>query len=105
MLFTDRIFFVLLAATFAFYYLGRSTVWQISVLLIASLVFYAYSQPYLLILLACSALLSTVTSYQVERAQGDASRRAWAIAGVMINLLVLAFFKYDRLFAATFLAP
>jgi alginate O-acetyltransferase complex protein AlgI len=105
MLFTDRIFFVLLVATFCLYYLGRSAVWQIAVLLIASLVFYAYAQPYLLILLASSALLSTVTSYQVERAQHDASRRAWAIVGVVINLLVLAFFKYDRLFAATFLTP
>jgi alginate O-acetyltransferase complex protein AlgI len=105
MLFTDRIFFVLLAATFILYYLRRSAVWQIGVLLIASLVFYAHSQPYLLILLACSALLSTVTSYRVERAHSDVPRRAWAIAGVVINLLVLAFFKYDRLFAATFLAP
>lgn len=105
MLFTDRIFFLLLAVTFCFYYLGRSAVWQIATLLIASLIFYAYAQPYLLILLAFSALLSTVTSYLVECAQHDAPRRAWAVAGVVINLLVLAFFKYDRLFAATFLTP
>jgi alginate O-acetyltransferase complex protein AlgI len=105
MLFTDRIFFILLVITFAFYYLGRSAIWQIAVLLVASLAFYAYSQPYLLILLAFSALLSTVTSYQVERARHDGQRRAWAIAGVIINLLVLAFFKYDRLFATTFMPP
>lgn len=104
MLFTDRIFFVLLAATFLLYYAGKSAAWQIGVLLIASLVFYAYAQPYLLILLAFSALLSTITSYQVEQAASDSQRRSWAIAGVMVNLLVLGFFKYDRLFAATFLA-
>jgi alginate O-acetyltransferase complex protein AlgI len=104
MLFNDRAFFVLLVATLGFYYLRRSTRWQILVLLVASLVFYAYSQPYLLILLACSALLSTITSYQVEQAQSLTSQRCWAVAGVAINLLVLAFFKYDRLFAGTFLA-
>ncbi|HEY2010071.1 MAG TPA: MBOAT family O-acyltransferase [Rhizomicrobium sp.] len=104
MLFNDRAFFILLVATLGFYYLGRTARWQIMVLLIASLVFYAYSQPYLLILLAFSAILSTVTSYRVEQAQGLVELRAWAVAGVAINLLVLAFFKYDRLFAATFLA-
>jgi len=104
MLFTDRIFFALLAVTFLLYYMGRSAMWQIGVLLVASLVFYAYTQPYLLILLGFSALLSTVTSYQVEQADSALDRRAWAIAGVAVNLLVLAFFKYDRLFAATFLA-
>jgi alginate O-acetyltransferase complex protein AlgI len=104
MLFTDRIFVVLLGITFALYYIRKSPVWQIGVLLAASLVFYAYSQPYLLILLTFSAILSTVTSYRVERAQDAASRRAWATAGVTFNLLVLAFFKYDRLFAATFLS-
>jgi len=104
MLFTDRIFFVLLAVTFGLYYIRRSADWQIAVLLAASLVFYAHSQPYLLILLAFSALLSTVTSYRVEQAQSAGPRRVWAIAGVAINLLVLAFFKYDRLFAAAVLS-
>lgn len=102
MLFTDRIFFVLLAVTFGLYYLRRSAVWQIGVLLLASLIFYAYSQPYLLILLTFSAVLSTVTSYQVEKADTIPAMRLWAMGGVAVNLLVLAFFKYDRLFAATF---
>jgi alginate O-acetyltransferase complex protein AlgI len=102
MLFTDRIFFGFLAATFALYYLKRSAAWQVGVLLVASLVFYAYSQPYLLALLAFSALLSTVTSYRVEQAKNNDLRRVWAVAGVVVNLLVLAFFKYDHLFAGAF---
>ena len=105
MLFTDRAFFALLFCTFAAYYLRRSAGYQIAVLLAASLVFYAWSQPWLLILLGFSALLSTVTSYGVERPQADASRRAWAIGGVVVNLAVLAFFKYDRLVYASLMGP
>jgi alginate O-acetyltransferase complex protein AlgI len=101
MLFTDRAFFALLLVTFAAYYVRRHTGYQIAVLLIASLFFYAWSQPWLLILLGLSALLSTLTSYGVERAPSDTSRRAWTISGVVINLLVLAFFKYDRLVFAS----
>jgi len=104
MLFTDRTFFLLLAGTFLFYYLAQSAAWQIGVLLVASLIFYAWSQPYLLLLLAFSAVLSSVTSYKVDRSCDPVWRRAWAGAGVGINLLVLIFFKYDRLIATTFLA-
>ena len=48
--------------------------------------FYAWSQPWLLILLGFSAVLSTVTSYGVEKAQTTLRASAWAIAGVVINL-------------------
>ncbi|MFO1248275.1 MAG: MBOAT family O-acyltransferase [Alphaproteobacteria bacterium] len=105
MLFTDRAFFVLLLCTFAAYYARRSANYHIAVLLVASLFFYAWSQPWLLILLGFSAMLSTVTSYGVEKAQRTATRRAWAIAGVVINLGVLAFFKYDRLVFTSLVGP
>ncbi len=105
MLFTDRAFFALLFCTFAAYYCRRSAGYQIAVLLVASLFFYAWTQPWLLTLLGLSALLSTVTSYGVEKAQEDWRRRAWAVAGVVINLGVLAFFKYDRLVFNSLVGP
>ena len=105
MLFTDRAFFALLLCTFAAYYARRSASYQIAVLLVASVFFYAWSQPWLLILLGFSAILSTVTSYGVERAQDTTTRRVWAIAGVVINLAVLAFFKYDRLVFTSLVGP
>ena len=105
MLFTDRAFFALLFCTFAAYYVRRSARYQIAILLIASLVFYAYAQPYLLILLGFSAVLSTLTSYGVEKARTPGSRRGWATTGVAVNLLVLAFFKYDRLLFTSLVGP
>jgi alginate O-acetyltransferase complex protein AlgI len=105
MLFTDRAFFALLFCTFAAYYARRSANYQIAILLIASVIFYAWSQPWLLILLGFSAILSTVTSYRIEKAQTTLSRRAWAIIGVAVNLLVLAFFKYDRLLFTSLVGP
>lgn len=104
-LFTDRSFFILLAVTFALFYARRTAAWQIGILLIASLIFYAYSQPYLLVLLTCSAILTTVTSYRVDRSETRHARRMWALCGVALNLFILGFFKYDRLVAATFFSP
>jgi alginate O-acetyltransferase complex protein AlgI len=94
-----------LFCTFAAYYVRRSARYQIAILLVASLFFYAWSQPWLLLLLGFSAVLSTVTSYGVEKAHTTASRRGWAIAGVAINLAVLAFFKYDRLMFTSLVGP
>lgn len=105
LLFTDRAFFILLTVTFCAYYLRKSARWQIAVLILASVFFYAYSQPYLLILLGISACIATVTSYRVENANTAAAQRVWAVAGVALNLLILAFFKYGRLAASLFAAP
>ncbi len=69
-------------------------------LIVSSLVFYAYDSPALLLLLLFSACLNTVVSYAVAR--GSIYRKIIATAGVAINLLTLIFFKYSPLFAHSF---
>ncbi len=98
MLFTSSAFFAFLAAVFAIYYLlpGR---WQSCWLITASLFFYAFDNPRLLALLLAVAAVDVVFSRQVVRGRNP---RAWAAAGVAINLGVLAFFKYNRLLGITF---
>lgn len=101
MLFNSFIFLGLLAVTFILYYLPRMERWQVPLLIAASLVFYAYSNPWLLLLLLFSAAINILASYGVVFGKPE-RRRLLATAGVVINLLVLAFFKYSPLLAGAF---
>ncbi len=92
-------FLLLAIATFSFYYAPFLRSYQLAILVVASLVFYAYGQPYLLVLLLVSATLSAVCSYAVLRPGPRGKRILWAVGGVAINLAILAFFKYNRLIA------
>jgi alginate O-acetyltransferase complex protein AlgI len=96
--FNNAPFLVLLCITFAAYYMPvRAQYWQISVLLVASLTFYGWQQPYLLSLLLFCAAMTSLASYQIAHEMRPWPRRWIAIAAVTAMLLVLAFFKYDRL--------
>lgn len=99
MLFTSGAFFVFLAAVFLVYYLPAIRTWQVPWLVIASLFFYAFSQPYLLLLLLTIAFIDILSSYRIVTSKHP---RCWAAFGVIANLLVLAFFKYNHLAASLF---
>jgi len=103
MLFTQPVFFGFFLVVFSFYYLPPLRRFQLPSLLVASFVFYAYGQPYLLLLLVISAALSAVTSYAVMTAPRPGAKRYWAIAGVILNLAILGFFKYGGLIDRSFL--
>jgi alginate O-acetyltransferase complex protein AlgI len=98
MLFNSSVFLILLAFTFILYYQKWFGKYQVLILIVSSLVFYAYNNPYLLILLLFSAGINVTSSYYV--AYGNiANRKLIATAGVVFNLTVLAFFKYSPLIA------
>lgn len=102
MLFNSAVFILLLIITFLVYYIPKLSRVQVSILIVSSLIFYAYSQPILLLLLLCSASINIIASYLVVN--GPASnRRFYATAGVILNLLIIIYFKYGPLFANTFL--
>jgi alginate O-acetyltransferase complex protein AlgI len=96
MLFNSLIFLVLLFITFFLYYQKWLLKYQVLVLIIASLIFYAYYKPALLILLLFSAGINVLSSYYV--AYGNfLNKKIIATAGVVFNLTILAFFKYSPL--------
>lgn len=100
MLFNSVAFVVLVLATLCVYYtpfvIRRG--WQVYVLIIASFVFYAYGQPWLLLLLIISASINALASYQVMSAATLGQKYFYALGGVIVNLAVLAGFKYSPLF-------
>lgn len=66
-------------------------------LIIASLVFYAYGEPVYVILMIVSALLNYVCAMLMEKA----NRKAVLTAAVVINIGILCVFKYTGFFITT----
>ena len=103
MLFTEPVFFGFFVIVFGLYYLPLLRRHQLPLLLAASCAFYAYGQPYLLLLLVISAVLSAATSYAVMTEKRPGRKRVWAVTGVVLNLTILGFFKYGGLIGRSFL--
>jgi len=94
MWFNSYPFYFLVIITFCFYYFKIFKNYQVYILIISSAVFYGFSQPYLLILLYLSASINAIASYITYFKK----EKSFAYIGVIFNLLVLAFFKYNNLF-------
>lgn len=101
MLFTSPEFFTLLACTFVLYYLVGKAALQKIVLVLASFVFYAWNFPKLLLLLCISIGINILTVKAIKKSKAI-QRYWWAALGVIINLAILAFFKYSPLLGKTF---
>jgi alginate O-acetyltransferase complex protein AlgI len=100
--FVSLAFLIFLVVAFIVYYLpwwGGSS--QIAILIVSSLVFYSWTQPYLVCLLLISAFITSFASYWIAHEECRWMRRVIAIAGVGSMLLILGFFKYDRLLYTT----
>jgi alginate O-acetyltransferase complex protein AlgI len=102
MLFNSWEFLVLLAVTFALYYApwsrGRhGKAWQVTVALTASVVFYGWTEPRLVGLLAISCVGNSLATARIimHKVDGDhAMVRRWTRLAVVMNLALLAVFKY-----------
>jgi alginate O-acetyltransferase complex protein AlgI len=101
MLFNSFIFVGLVIITFLFYYLPFFSKFQVPILILSSLVFYAYNQPILVLLLLTSVAINIISSYYVVYGK-EGNKKIFAIAGVALNLSILIFFKYSPLFSKTF---
>ena len=102
MLFNSWEFLCLLAVTFAFYYApwsgGRhGKAWQVTVALVASVVFYGWEDPKLIGLLAISCVGNSIATARIilHKVSGDdALVKRWTRRAVVMNLSLLAIFKY-----------
>ena len=99
MLFNSFSFFIFFIITFIVYYLPFFKKNQVSILIIASLIFYAFENPWLLCLLFASVIINSFMSYYVVFSN---YRRLLLTLGVIFNLALLAFFKYSNFIAVSF---
>ncbi len=73
-----------------------------AVLLLASLVFYAWGEKLLVILFAATILIGWVLSLLIEKAKGTKWSKLWMILSVVIDLGLLGYFKYADFFIENF---
>lgn len=100
MIFTDAIFFAFLAIVFSGYWLIKGKEARLSLLLVASAVFYGWWDWRFLGLIGFVILVSwAVARFAAARPIGDKNRRHALIFGISANLLVIAVFKYFGFFA------
>ena len=102
MLFNSFSFIALVLITMLAYYTPRLKKYQVHILIFSSLIFYAWSNAALVLLLLSSAGINLLTSYLIaNRITAHPKLIAWM--GVASNLLILGFFKYAGLIALTFI--
>jgi alginate O-acetyltransferase complex protein AlgI len=103
MLFTTATFtFVFLPLVLAGYFLlgYRSRDWAAGWLFLASLFFYGYWMPEFTLLLLASIGMNFTVGKRIILAASTPLAKRWMIAGVSINLGLLAYFKYANFFVA-----
>ena len=101
MLFNSVPFLLLVLPTFLLYYLPFMRRYQLHLLIISSFIFYAWSMPWLLMLLVFSLAINVVTSHAVVHGTA-VMRKSYATLGVVANLAILVFFKYSPLVGRSF---
>jgi alginate O-acetyltransferase complex protein AlgI len=101
-LFNSWSFLVLLVATFALYYApwsrGRhGKAWQVTLALVASVIFYGWEDPKLIGLLAISCVGNSIATGRIiqHKVAGDEAKvMHWTRLAVIMNLALLGLFKY-----------
>ncbi|MBO4899061.1 MAG: MBOAT family protein [Lachnospiraceae bacterium] len=63
-------------------------------LLVASLIFYAWGEPFLVFLMILSIIINFLVGRLITKAGSIGAKRAWLIAGVSLDLLFLGYYKY-----------
>ena len=99
MIFSSAIFFVFFVAVMAIYATARTTSQRATILLVASLIFYASWKPIYLLLLGPSLGINYVLYSRLLAA------RARVLAfGIAVNLMTLGTFKYLGMLIGTILS-
>lgn len=97
MLFNSPIFlFIFLPALLAIYYLiPNNTRLKNNILLIASLFFYAWGEPFFVFVLVLSIIFNWFMAIKIEKAQPDSLHKKYILFATIIpNILLIFIFKY-----------
>jgi len=98
MIFTSYDFLIFFLVVFSVYWLLKRRQWQNLLLLAASYVFYGWVHPWYAVMLGLSTLADYFLALGMAR---DRARTKWfMVASLLVNVSVLAFFKYYNFFSA-----
>ncbi len=72
-----------------------------ALLIVASLLFYAYGEPVFIVLMVVSTLFNWLFGLLIGRSNTPGSRKGWVTAAVVVNLAFLGTFKYAGMAVGT----
>jgi D-alanyl-lipoteichoic acid acyltransferase DltB (MBOAT superfamily) len=98
--FTEYNFLIFFLVVICAYWLLKRRAWQNALLLVASYVFYGWVHPWYAILLGLSSAADYFLALGI--AQQPARKKAFLALSIVLNVGVLAFFKYFNFFADDF---
>lgn len=99
MVFSSLLFLGLfLPLTLAFYYVRKNNTWRNIILLVASLIFYAWGEPILVLNMLFSAFVGWIGGWGVNKWRGNWKSRASLIVALVIDIGLLGVFKYTGFF-------
>ena len=103
MVFSSLIFlYAFFSLSLAAYALCKTQKAQNVVLLIFSLIFYAWGEPKYVLLLMFMALTSWICALGVDRAEGMGAKRFWVALTAVIDIGLIGYFKYAGLICSVF---
>lgn len=96
MVFSDLFFiYIFLPLCLLLYFIGENINYRNAVLIIFSLVFYAWGEPVCLCLLLLTAVTDYLNGRFIERHRGKKSAKWGIVCSLVVNLGLLAVFKYS----------
>jgi len=103
MVFSSLLFlYAFFSISLVFYGLCRSQKAQNAVLLIFSLIFYAWGEPKYVLLLMFMAFNAWACALGVERAESKGWKKFWAFLSSAIDIALIGYFKYAGLICSLF---
>ena len=102
MVFSSLIFlFIFFPLTLLLYFIARNIKTKNFILVVASLIFYSWGEPVWVILLIFSSILDYTVSHAIEKHWNQPITKFYLAVSVIINLGLLAIFKYSGFFIST----
>lgn len=104
MLFSSIVFLYYFLPVVLLLYLAAPRKFKNPVLLVCSLVFYAWGEPKYVLLMTVSILIGYVCGIRIEKHRGSMAGRVWMALSVVFSLGFLFYFKYIDFFLDSFSA-
>ena len=102
MVFSSLIFlFIFFPLTLLLYFIARNIKTKNFILVATSLIFYSWGEPVWVILLIFSSILDYTVSHAIEKHRNQPITKFYLAVSVIINLGLLAIFKYSGFFIST----
>lgn len=99
MLFSSLIFlYMFFPINIILYFISKNNTYRNIILLCFSMFFYAWGEPFFIFLMIISAFINYIFAIYINKSKKTIKSKALLVVSIIINLFILAFFKYFNFF-------